>query len=131
MAFFTLFSGTSRTAFSSAGLTRPPKSTGCVFLKGVILRRCDRGWAVTRSVCTFLNMPGITEGDRRCSAVAAAGCRGQVRGGVRLAVPPVSGPVPGSWREMTLGSWRTGDGAGGFGDGDDDRRGREPVPGGR
>src|SRR5713101_1912365 len=104
---------------------------GCVFLKGVILRRCDRGWAVTRSVCTFLNMPGITEGDRRCSAVAAAGCRGQVRGGVRLAVPPVSGPVPGSWREMTLGSWRTGDGAGGFGDGDDDRRGREPVPGGR
>ena len=52
----------------------PRSPAGCVFLKGVILRRRGCGWSVTRSVCTFLDMPGVAEGDRRWSPVAAAGC---------------------------------------------------------
>jgi hypothetical protein len=54
-----------------------------------------------RLVWTFRVIPGVAEGDRGCSAVVAAGCRGRVREGARLPGPPVCRPLPGSWREMT------------------------------
>src|SRR5713101_9387401 len=67
----------------------------------------------------------------RCSAVVEEGCGGGFRAGARLRVPPVPGPVPGWWRETTLGRQRRpGDDGDGFGDGDGGPRGRDCGPAG-
>jgi hypothetical protein len=66
---------------------------------GVNLHRYHREVAHAGSVWTFLEVPGVAAGDLRWSAVVEAGLRGRAEGGARLRVPPVRGPVPGSWRE--------------------------------